>query len=315
MGTNFAIFNQYSKSFTAKLMLADEQIKKFYSELKNECLAYEGVCDDLSWRREGFRIGKKTLVRFKLRGKTLSVLFALDPAELAGTKYHISDASDIICNAATITKLAVKSERKLKYAKELIAVVMATKGAVKGEVPTVDYVAQLPSKTEEELLEMGLIKIVHPENLGVTKDFVVEEAVEEEVVEPVVEEVVEEEVEDEEEVEEIEIVKEVEVSEVDELVSDDQLEENVTYKKGKVDKSVRGVVNVKDLNACFKSGAVVTLEEIKKVVPGFNKKVTYVKVLAGGTLSKSLTVEANEFSDEAAKMILVTGGKVIKISK
>lgn len=40
-----------------------------------------------------------------------------------------------------------------------------------------------------------------------------------------------------------------------------------------------------------------------------------VKVLARGSLDKALTVEAADFSLPAVKMIVITGGKVVKLKK
>ena len=57
-------------------------------------------------------------------------------------------------------------------------------------------------------------------------------------------------------------------------------------------------------------------EEIKKRIPNFDKKTTFYKVCARGTLDKKLTIDADDLSIEAKKMILLTGGKVIvSISK
>ena len=43
-----------------------------------------------------------------------------------------------------------------------------------------------------------------------------------------------------------------------------------------------------------------------------NKRVTYIKVLARGKLDKALTVEADDFSPQAVKMIVLTGGSAVK---
>ncbi len=43
------------------------------------------------------------------------------------------------------------------------------------------------------------------------------------------------------------------------------------------------------------------------------KNVNYLKILARGNLDKPLIVEANEFSIDAIKMILLVGGTVIRI--
>ena len=81
------------------------------------------------------------------------------------------------------------------------------------------------------------------------------------------------------------------------------------------DRTRRGIVNIDTLSDSFESGEEITLEDMKARIRGFDKRMTYVKVLARGTLSKSLTVHADEFSIQAAKMILLTGGKIILTKK
>ena len=71
-------------------------------------------------------------------------------------------------------------------------------------------------------------------------------------------------------------------------------------------RTVYANVNVSDLNV-FEDGAVVTVEELKKV--GLvNKELDGVKVLGNGELSKKLTVKANKFSDVAKQKIENVGG-------
>ena len=81
------------------------------------------------------------------------------------------------------------------------------------------------------------------------------------------------------------------------------------------DRTNRGIVNVRQLSRYFVDDEVVTLEGMKVRIPGFDKKLTYVKVLADGILDKPLKVYADDFSIEAAKMILLTGGRVVKARK
>ena len=51
-----------------------------------------------------------------------------------------------------------------------------------------------------------------------------------------------------------------------------------------------------------------TLKEKKMIHPN----VDYIKILGRGTLNKCLFVEANAFSADAVKMIVLTGGHAIK---
>ena len=104
----------------------------------------------------------------------------------------------------------------------------------------------------------------------------------------------------------------VAATEVDKIMTDEVAESLIEKSEGKTDKTKQGIINIDTLGQYFDSGDVVTLDEIKKRIKGFNKKTTYIKVLARGTLSKALTVEADSFSLQAVKMIVLTGGKVIK---
>ena len=104
----------------------------------------------------------------------------------------------------------------------------------------------------------------------------------------------------------------VTVDEADRLMTDDEakavVEEGVRY----ADRTKTGIINVDTLGKLFADGEKVTLEEIKRRMPSYDKKVTFVKVLARGELGRVLVVEADDFSLEAVKMIALEGGRVIK---
>jgi predicted transcriptional regulator len=74
----------------------------------------------------------------------------------------------------------------------------------------------------------------------------------------------------------------------------------------------KDIINVDTLSANFESGATVNLESLKQKGLIANN-VDAVKVLARGTLTKKLTVELQDFSIEAVKMILLTGGEARKV--
>ncbi len=73
-----------------------------------------------------------------------------------------------------------------------------------------------------------------------------------------------------------------------------------------------GVVNLGRISAAYTSGEVVTLASLqaKGLV---SREAERLKVLASGTLDKSLTVRADAFSMQAVKMILLVGGRVIRL--
>ena len=79
-----------------------------------------------------------------------------------------------------------------------------------------------------------------------------------------------------------------------------------------VGKKKRGIVNIDSLSRAFAPNDVVNLATLR--AKGIlNPKADGVKVLARGVLDKPLIVEADDFSMDAVKMILLTGGKVRRI--
>lgn len=109
-----------------------------------------------------------------------------------------------------------------------------------------------------------------------------------------------------------EVRKKVTASEVDTLMNDEVAASLIVQSEGTADRTKQAIINIDTLSQFFDSGEVVTLDEIKKRVKGINKNTTYIKVLARGTLDKALTVEADSFSIQAVKMIVLTGGKAVK---
>ena len=92
----------------------------------------------------------------------------------------------------------------------------------------------------------------------------------------------------------------------DEMISDDVAEHSIeVIKKGRSGKMVE--VNIDQICANFEDGEVVTLDALKakRIV---NKAAGRLKVLANGTMTKCLTVEADKFSLQAVKMITLAGG-------
>lgn len=121
-----------------------------------------------------------------------------------------------------------------------------------------------------------------------------------------------EEVQNDTELEPSEIRSSVTAQEVDSLISDEVAAMLIESSDKTSDKTKMSIVNIDTLSQHFESGETVTLDEIKKRIKGFNKQTTYLKVLARGTLDKALTVEADSFSPQAVKMIVLTGGTAVE---
>ena len=150
---------RYNRSFTAKVCQMSNEQKEWYSELKNELLSYDRVKDRMSWARESFRVGRLTVARLAIRGKTLCLLMAVEPVSYNGTKYVVEDVSDVATTADTPTMYRIKSARRLKYAKEMLAGMMKELQTFKKPL----YEAQdffVPYDGDMSLMQRGLIKRV-----------------------------------------------------------------------------------------------------------------------------------------------------------
>lgn len=147
---------RYDRSFTAKLIQSEDEIKSWYTELKNELLSYRKVRDRTSWKHESYRFGREPVARITFRGKTMCLLLPLDPAAYAESKYKVEDVSDLASATELPCMYRIKNERRVKYAKELIAEVMSRYDSVREEHESVDY--YVPYEGIVELIGKGLIK-------------------------------------------------------------------------------------------------------------------------------------------------------------
>jgi ribosomal protein L15 len=88
--------------------------------------------------------------------------------------------------------------------------------------------------------------------------------------------------------------------------------ETETVKEEIVTGRKKGIVNIDTISEAYADGETVTLQSLiaKKILP---KNIGFVKILARGVLDKALTVKANDFSIDAAKMIVIAGGSVVRL--
>lgn len=147
---------RYDKSFTARLIQSDDEVKNSYTELKNFLLSYKGVHDRMSWKRETYRLGRDAVAKLAFRGNTLCIYLPLDPESYADTKYKVENASDTVANEDTPLLYRLKNARRFKYAEQLFEQVMANRNVPKNDREAQDY--YLPYEGLMELIKKGLIK-------------------------------------------------------------------------------------------------------------------------------------------------------------
>lgn len=294
---------RYNRSFEAKLIQSDDTLKRYYSELKNCLLSYKKVTSRISWRHESFRKGRPAAAKFVIRGKTLCLCLALDPENYEESKYIVDDMSRYARFAGTPLMYRIKNERRLRYAKELIAFLF--EGTEPSGHEDEDFAA-IPYEDTQSLVERGLIKIVS------YREVAIEEKTENE----------EEEFEDDDDFagedfddDDDDELDEISASDVGSYMADDRAKLRVQEGNDVSDRTKSGIVNVDTLGKFFNEGEKVTVAEIKRRVSYFPKNVTYIKVLARGKLDKPLIVVADDFSLEAVKMIVLTGGRAIRTKR
>lgn len=150
---------RYRRSYMSRIIQSSDNTKGYYESVKNKFLSYKNVKSRTSWGHETFNCGRKKLARFNVRGKTLVMYLALDPAEYVGTKYHAKDMSEKAKYAQVPVMVRVKSPRGEKFALELIEQLME-----KNEIPAnPKYTEQsfdLAARDNETLVAEGFVKVV-----------------------------------------------------------------------------------------------------------------------------------------------------------
>ena len=146
---------RYRRSFMSRYIQAEPYVQDYYTEIKNLLLSYRGVKSRVSWSKESFKCGRAHIAKMDVKGKSLYLYLAIDPALLEGSKYRFA-----VAKGDCPVLMKIKSDRKFKHATELIEMLMAELGLVKTETEHVDY--HLPHEDTDALIARGLIKIILP---------------------------------------------------------------------------------------------------------------------------------------------------------
>lgn len=148
----------YRRGFEARLIQANPEIKRYYSDLKNALLTYEGTKSRLSWTSDNFHNGRRQVAKINVKSGLLVLYLAIDPKSLEGTVYRGRDVSDKKKYEDTPFEYKIRTPRKLKWGIELIEKTSDGMGLTKNAPDPVDYVKKYAFETTEELVNRGLIK-------------------------------------------------------------------------------------------------------------------------------------------------------------
>lgn len=149
---------RYNRSFRARLIQSDDEIKEWYATLKNGILAYNKVSSRISWKQESFSYRRNPVAKLFIKGKTLYLYLPLNAADYTDTKYKLEDVSKVAQFADTPALYKLKSERRIKYALDLVDEVCTKLGSQKTEREPVDYYE--PYNSDVALIKKGLVKRV-----------------------------------------------------------------------------------------------------------------------------------------------------------
>jgi predicted transport protein len=151
------LVTRYRRSFLSRLSQSQGNVQDYYSAIKNALLSYKGVKSRVSQNYDAFNRGRAHLAKINAKTRTLYLYLALNPEELADTKYGIVDVSQKKKYASVPVLMKIKGERKFKYALELIDKLCAENFQLpKMETEETDY--RIPYQSTEELVQAGLIR-------------------------------------------------------------------------------------------------------------------------------------------------------------
>ena len=151
------------RSFTAKMSQSEDDVKQYYSDLKNALLGYKKVRSNVSWHGDRFNYGRETVAKMGINGKTLCFYLALDPndeEQFKPTVYHQKNVGDQRAHESTPFLVKVKSGAAVKKALRLVDALMVKIEAEKKEdAETVQYAEEFPYTSTKQLLNDGHIKL------------------------------------------------------------------------------------------------------------------------------------------------------------
>ncbi len=279
--TGRMILIRYKKSYSARLNLSDDINKDYHSILKNKLLSYKKVKSRISWNYESFNFGRIQASKINVRGKSLFVYLPLNPEDYIDSKYSFNDCSHIKKYEQLPFRIKVKSNRGLKHALELIEIAMEQlQVELLNNYDEVNYYQK--NRGFEKLLEEGLIKEVIDEETfkdltEINKEFL-----------------------------DSNNIMSIDLESIKQLKFNPEI---ITIKKEAV-QGKKEIINIDTLSNNFNNGDVITIDSLKnkKLI---SKNAKSVKCLARGILDKQLTLDLQDYSTDAIKMIIITGGKVL----
>lgn len=142
------------RSFIAKLIAVDDELKEYYSDLKNYALSFSGTRYRTSWQYDSIYKTKTLISRFVIKGKSLWMYVRLSPEEIPdGTNFVTTKDKKY---EGLETGLKIQGTRTFKQAKNLLLLACEKEGLSFAEREKEIFIPE--SMTDDELFEKGLIR-------------------------------------------------------------------------------------------------------------------------------------------------------------
>ena len=109
-------------NFIDRIYAASSELKKYYSEVKNELLAYEGVMHTVDRKYELFYHGPRQIAKLSICNNVLRLYVNLAPEKYDKDQYKHRDMSKFECHARTPLRLDVNTQEGLRHAKVFIRI-------------------------------------------------------------------------------------------------------------------------------------------------------------------------------------------------
>ena len=120
-GGLFSEFQQREKlPFNKKLLSLNSDIKEYFSQVHNELVSYKKVNYRISFKGIAYRVGRTTIAKIVVRGKTLKLHLALDVNGYPKTVYFQEDTGSVKAYEDVPFAVKIKSERAKNNALKLV---------------------------------------------------------------------------------------------------------------------------------------------------------------------------------------------------
>ena len=253
-----------------RLKEADKVTQDNFTKIKNYILSFIGINDRFSYKFDTFTYNRLPLIKLSLRNKTLKLYFNINPA-IVDPKYFVKDMSSLKMYEQTPTLLRVASNRGVKYAMELVDMVMKNFSIKpKSNFSPLNFSQLVYGVSPYETALANLKKVIKKPAY-------------------------------------ITDIAKLDDESAEALILVKSSADNVKYKNAPVVE-----LTVSQIADNFNDGEIADIDAMKEKGLLNKDKIQRVRVtISDKPLNKELTIIANEFTEQAAKLIMIAGGKAV----